>query len=56
MQVFEVENLPLNTIPKQVERIHDAIKLSKQPVFVRQTAPSTQELLQQIGQIEQFGE
>jgi 8-oxo-dGTP diphosphatase len=43
---FEIGNIPANTIPKQVERIHDAVGLSTQPVFRRQTAPSTQEFLQ----------
>jgi ADP-ribose pyrophosphatase YjhB (NUDIX family) len=43
---FKVENIPSNTAPRQVERIHDAINLSEQPIFRRQTAPSTRDLLQ----------
>jgi ADP-ribose pyrophosphatase YjhB (NUDIX family) len=42
---FEVNNLPFNTIPKHVERIHDSVNPGLQPVFYRQTAPSTQEML-----------
>jgi ADP-ribose pyrophosphatase YjhB (NUDIX family) len=45
---FEVNNLPLNTIPKHVERIHDSVNPSLQPVFYRQTAPSTQEMLKKL--------
>ena len=45
---FETEQIPLNTIPKQVERIHDAMNLSAQPVFHRQSAPSTREMLEQL--------
>jgi len=45
---FEVNNLPFNTNPKHVERIHDAVNPSLQPVFYRQTAPSTQEMLKKL--------
>jgi 8-oxo-dGTP diphosphatase len=45
---FEVNNLPNNTIPKHVERIHDSVNPSLQPVFYRQTAPSTQEMLKKL--------
>ncbi len=45
---FKVEHIPSNTSPKQVERIHDAMRSSGQPVFRRQTAPSTQEMLKQL--------
>jgi ADP-ribose pyrophosphatase YjhB (NUDIX family) len=45
---FEVNQLPFNTIPKHVERIHDSVNLSLQPVFYRQTAPSTQEMLKRL--------
>ena len=47
-QYFKIEHIPINTSPKQVERIHDAVKSSGQLVFRRQTAPSTQEMLKQI--------
>jgi ADP-ribose pyrophosphatase YjhB (NUDIX family) len=36
-QYFAVEHIPTNTIQKQVERIHDALKRNGQPVFHRQT-------------------
>jgi 8-oxo-dGTP diphosphatase len=42
---FELENLPSNTPPKQVARIHDAVGANAQPIFSRQTEPSTRELL-----------
>jgi 8-oxo-dGTP diphosphatase len=41
---FEVNNLPINTNPKHVERINDSVIPNEQPVFYRQTAPSTQEM------------
>ena len=43
---FDLEQIPENTPPKQVERIHDAVLPTDQPVFRRQTAPSTMEILQ----------
>jgi ADP-ribose pyrophosphatase YjhB (NUDIX family) len=45
---FEIENIPPNTSPKQVERIHDAVNFNAQPIFRLQTAPSTRELLQAL--------
>jgi 8-oxo-dGTP diphosphatase len=45
---FEIEQIPLNTVPKHVERIQDSLKFSGQPVFRRQTAPSTQEFLRKV--------
>jgi len=45
---FETVRLPANLSPKQVERIHDAVKPRDQPVIRRQTAPSTRERLQQL--------
>ena len=45
---FKIEHIPPNTSPKQVERIHDALRSSGQPVFRRQTAPSTREMLKQL--------
>jgi 8-oxo-dGTP diphosphatase len=47
-QYFEMEHIPANTSPKQVERIHDAVKPGSQPIFNRQTAPSTQEMLKHL--------
>lgn len=43
---FEVEDIPPNTPPKQVERIHDALRHSAAPIFRRQTAISTREMLE----------
>jgi ADP-ribose pyrophosphatase YjhB (NUDIX family) len=45
---FELDKLPINTNPKHVERIHDSVSASLQPVFSRQTAPSTQEMLKTL--------
>lgn len=42
---FEMDHLPFNTSPRQVERIRDVLKAGSQPVFRLQTAPSTQEML-----------
>jgi ADP-ribose pyrophosphatase YjhB (NUDIX family) len=42
---FPVDEIPSNTSPKQVERIHDALKQTTQPIFRRQTAPSTQTVI-----------
>ena len=44
---FQVSAVPSNTIPKQVERIHDAIGGSTQPIFRTQAGPSTREWLRQ---------
>lgn len=44
---FQVDSLPANTLPKHVERIHDALVGYKQPIFRRQTAPSVRDLNQQ---------
>ena len=45
---FEVENIPDNTNPKHVERIHDAVKENSQPIFRHQTAPSIKEMLKKL--------
>ncbi len=45
---FDVDRLPINTNPKHVERINDSLNQSLQPVFYRQTAPSTQEMLKNL--------
>ena len=47
-QFFEVANLPINTNPKHVQRIHDSVDPNMQPLFYRQTAPSTQEMLKKM--------
>lgn len=43
---FKIEDIPPNTSPRQVERIHDALGQPDQPIFRRLTAPSTREMLQ----------
>jgi len=45
---FEIDQIPVNTSPKQVERIHDAIKSGGELIIRRQTAPSTREMLEQF--------
>jgi 8-oxo-dGTP diphosphatase len=44
---FRASAIPSNTIPKQVERIHDAIAGGMQPIFRTQAGPSTREWLRQ---------
>ena len=44
---FQPEDLPINTIPNHVERIHDALKQCPMTLFRRQTAPSLKEKLSQ---------
>ena len=43
---FEPAHLPFNTSPRQVERIHDALRAESQPIFRLQTGPSTHEMLE----------
>ena len=45
---FEVGQMPLNTSPKHLERINDALLPVGQPVFRRQTAPSMREYVQHM--------
>jgi len=45
-QYFDLGDIPPNTSPKQVARIHDALDASAPPVFRRQAGPSTREMLQ----------
>ena len=45
---FEIGEIPANTSPKHVERILDAMEPSHSPVFRRQTAMSTKEMLRQL--------
>ena len=47
-EYFVVNQLPINTIPKQVERINDAVSLKVHPVFRRQHLPSTHEFLKML--------
>jgi ADP-ribose pyrophosphatase YjhB (NUDIX family) len=47
-QYFQLEDLPENTLPKHVERIQDAQRADRQPVFKRQAAPSTREHLRNL--------
>jgi ADP-ribose pyrophosphatase YjhB (NUDIX family) len=42
---FAIEDIPSNTSPRQVERIHEALSQPPQPVFRRLTAPSTRDML-----------
>jgi ADP-ribose pyrophosphatase YjhB (NUDIX family) len=48
-QYFEVDEIPVNTVPKQVERIQDAISSNRHPVFRYQEAPSAREFLEELG-------
>jgi 8-oxo-dGTP diphosphatase len=45
---FQVNAIPLNTSPKQIERIHDALNGDTQPIFRLQTGPSSREWVQQL--------
>lgn len=45
-QYFAIADIPANTLPKHVERIHDALNSNTTPIFRRQTLPSTKEFLQ----------
>jgi 8-oxo-dGTP diphosphatase len=42
---FDIENIPSNTSPNQVERILDALDQPSQPIFSRLTGPSTRDML-----------
>jgi 8-oxo-dGTP diphosphatase len=42
---FNIDDIPSNTSPRQVERIYEALSQPQQPVFRRLTAPSTQDML-----------
>jgi len=45
---FRADAIPSNVSPKQVERIHDAIRQEAQPVFRTQAGPSSRELLRAL--------
>jgi ADP-ribose pyrophosphatase YjhB (NUDIX family) len=47
---FGVDDLPVNTIPKQVARIRDVLLHRPDPVFRRLTEPSGREWLRIIGE------
>jgi ADP-ribose pyrophosphatase YjhB (NUDIX family) len=42
---FALDDIPLNTSPKQVERVYDALKPADQPVFTLQDGPATRDWL-----------
>lgn len=46
-EYFAFDAIPRNTSPKQVERIRHAMEVRQQPVFCRQSGPSTRELVKQ---------
>lgn len=48
LRYFSLGALPVNTLPKQVERIQDALLPDLQPVFRVQTAPSGREWLRML--------
>jgi 8-oxo-dGTP diphosphatase len=45
---FAVQDIPPNTSPRQVERVHDALNSYPQPLFRTQTAPSSKEWLRML--------
>jgi 8-oxo-dGTP diphosphatase len=45
---FQADAIPPNTSPKQIERIHDALNCNAQPVFRRQTGPSSRQWVRQL--------
>lgn len=45
---FDLGDLPENTVPKQVERIEDAVNFDQEPVFRRQHTLSSREFLEEI--------
>lgn len=47
-QYFKIKNIPENTIPKHVERIHDAAKMFSKPVFSWQNSLSGRDWLKKI--------
>ena len=46
---YAVDAIPANTIPKQVERIHDARQRRDAPIFRRQTAQPVEEMIRELG-------
>ena len=47
IEYFEVDKLPANTIPKQVERIHDALLNSNEVIFKTQTGLSSLDMVKE---------
>jgi ADP-ribose pyrophosphatase YjhB (NUDIX family) len=45
IRFFAVDKIPTNTIPKQIERIHDALSQYKHTLLKVQSGPTTLELL-----------
>jgi ADP-ribose pyrophosphatase YjhB (NUDIX family) len=48
IEYFSVDALPPNTVPKQVERIRDALSKPVETIFKLQTAKSSSELLKEL--------
>ena len=48
LMYFAVDEIPSNTSPRQVERIHDALQPQSFPYFRQQTAPSSRVWLQML--------
>ena len=46
---FEIAEIPVNTSPKEVEIIHNAVVPDTRPVFCRQTGPSSRDFLKKLG-------
>lgn len=44
-QYFALDDIPLNTNPKQIERVYDALESSHQPFFKQQDGPATRDWL-----------
>jgi len=49
-QYFKLKKIPKNTIPKHVERIHDAARELEKPVFNQQKSLSARQLLKKLGE------
>ena len=47
IEYFEINKLPTNTVPKQVERIKDALLNSNEVIFKTQTGKSSIELVKE---------
>ena len=47
IKYFEIDKLPLNTVPKQVERIQDAISSPSEIIFKTQSGKSAIELVKE---------
>ena len=47
IEYFEINKIPKNTVPKQVERIHDALLNSNEVIFKTQTGKSAIQLVKE---------